>query len=145
MTAPGTQLDVNSLGLHLTSAALECRVRQSVYQTQGLAFRVAPRHAYTGLCRTVAQVHDDEVPRVIPGPTPGNQVQVARIVRPAGPLAEGPLAIAKDRIIDGFEKLGIESAQFLVREFLRSPAEKHRWAHLTAFELPLMEKAGSRE
>src|SRR4051812_25118536 len=93
MTAPGTQLDVNSLALHLASAALECRVRQSVFQAKGLALRVAPGGAYTGLYRSVAQVHDDEVPHVVPGPAPGDHVQVARIVRPAGPLVEAPLAI----------------------------------------------------
>src|SRR4051794_18001712 len=66
------------------------RTRQCVDQAADV-LQVAPREMNPGLCHTpFTEIDRDQVSIVALGPTPGHQVLKARIVWPAGALAEAP-------------------------------------------------------
>src|SRR5262245_46442911 len=80
----------------LIAMAFEGLAGHGIGEPPRLATHILPWYADEGLGRRRRKIDHDQLAVVAVFPAPGQDVQVARVVRPAGALAEPPLAVSED-------------------------------------------------
>src|SRR5690349_1626217 len=96
MPAPRLERHEHPFPGQVVAIALEALAGQWIAELPRPAAHILPRHADQGLGGHGRKVDRDQLALVALLPAPGQDVQVAIVVWPAGALAELPLAIAED-------------------------------------------------
>jgi hypothetical protein len=68
------------------------------------------------------EIDDDEIALIALDPAPGQNVQVALIVRPSAPLTEAPMTVPDDVTINRFQELLVEGSEIRINTLCRAAA-----------------------
>jgi len=144
MAFPRTKVYIQTGIPHLIPASIVGLTRHDVNEAPGLSLEFIPGHVDERLSRSLGEIHDDKVTLLALDPAPTQNIQIALVVRPAGPLTELPLTIPEDVIVDRLQEAMIEGHKVRIDLLNRTAAEEYRKPNLPSLELPFVKEFCAR-